>query len=138
MTWSKSCLQSGVSVRVGSRRGFTLVELMLSLMLFSTAILALVATGSSVIRMTSGTRQFTLAATVGQSRLERLRSLGCSAGAMASGTATTRTITERWTVTSLVGADGSLQLRLLVDSLSYPDERGVVKRQVYSTVRPCP
>ncbi len=126
------------TARVRSRAGFTLVELMLALMIFAIAIMALVGTASSVVRMSTGSRQLTLAATVAQSRLERLRSYNCAAAALAGGTATTRTITERWSVTSMVGRDTTVTLRLLVDSVSYRDERGTLRRQVYSTVRPCP
>src|SRR5437773_11371656 len=80
-------------------RGFTLVELMLSLMLFTVGILSLTATSAVVVRMMGGARQQTIAATMAQSRFERLRGLACSSPALTGGSATAPRIRETWTVT---------------------------------------
>jgi prepilin-type N-terminal cleavage/methylation domain-containing protein len=122
------------------RAGFTLVEMTIAMMIMVIGVLSLVGTSSSVARMIGGARRSTLAATLAQSRLERLRSLDCSAAAFSGGTAVTHNITERWTVTTVVGtgAGATVSARLLVDSLFFANERGIPQRQVYSSVRVCP
>jgi prepilin-type N-terminal cleavage/methylation domain-containing protein len=79
------------------RTGFTLVEMMVAVVILAVGLLGLTTTGAYVLRMVSGGQQQTIAASVVQSRLERLRSLPCltivSAG---NRNATTRGIKEQW------------------------------------------
>src|SRR5437870_1973489 len=90
------CLMT--SGRRRDERGFTLVELMLSLMLFTVGILSLSATSAVVVRMMGGARQQTIAATMAQSRLEQLRGLACSSPALTGGCPTARGSTAVWAV----------------------------------------
>lgn len=79
------------------RAGFTLVEMMVAVVILSIGLLGLTTTGAYVLRMVSGGQQQTIAASVVQSRLERLRSLPC-ATTVSAGTVnvTTRGIREQW------------------------------------------
>src|SRR5207249_11628684 len=97
------CLMT--SGRRRDERGFTLVELMLSLMLFTVGILSLSATSAVVVSMMGGARQQTIAATMAQSRLERLRGLACSAPAFTGGSAAARGIAGVWRVAALAIPD---------------------------------
>ncbi len=118
-------------------RGFTLVELMLSLMLFTVGILSLTATSAVVVRMMGGARQQTIAATMAQSRFERLRGLACSAPALTGGSATARGIAETWTVTVPATPNTAMTVRLMTDSIRYSTPRGV-RLRVYTSHRTCP
>ena len=124
----------------GRRRetqGFTLVELLLSLMLFTVGILSLTATSAVVVRMMGGARQQTIAATMAQSRFERLRGLACSAPALTGGSATARGIAETWTVTVPATPNTAMTVRLMTDSIKYSTPRGV-RLRVYTSHRTCP
>ena len=125
------------SGRRRDERGFTLVELMLSLMLFTVGILSLSATSAVVVRMMGGARQQTIAATMAHSRLERLRGLACSSPALTGGSATARGITETWTVTAPATPNTAMTLRLMTDSVTYRTPRGV-RLKVYTSHRTCP
>lgn len=83
----------GRSARV---RGFTLVELMVALMVMTVGILGLASTAGIVTRMMSGAVRQTVAANVVQARMELLRNQPCAT--VASGSATTRGVSESWTV----------------------------------------
>ncbi len=122
--------------RPRNERGFTLIELMISMMLFTVGILSLTATSGVVVRMMGGAREQTLVATLAQSRFERLRGVGCATSAFAGGSATTRGIAERWTVSTSTGANAAVQVRVLTDSVTYQTPRGV-RRSVYVSQRTC-
>jgi len=77
-----------------ARRGFTLVELMVAIVIMAVGVLGLAGTASLVSRLTGGAAQQTLAATVASSRFERMRSLPCTS--IAAGTDTTRGMQEAW------------------------------------------
>jgi len=117
-------------------RGFTLIELMLSLMLFTVGILSLGATSSIVVRTMGGAREQTLAATMAQSRFEQLRGLACSSSQLTGGSASTRGIAEKWTVTTPASANAAAQYRLMTDSVTYRMARGVTVK-VYTSQRLC-
>ena len=125
------------SGRRRDERGFTLVELMLSLMLFTVGILSLSATSAVVVRMMGGARQQTIAATMAQSRFERLRGLACSSPALTGGSATARGIAETWTVTVPPTPNTAMTVRLMTDSIRYSTPRGV-RLKVYTSHRTCP
>ena len=119
------------------QRGFTLIELMLSLMLFTVGILSLGATSSIVVRTMGGAREQTLAATMAQSRFEQLRAFGCTTSGLAGGSASTRGIAEKWTVTTPSSANNAARYRLLTDSVTYRTSRGSTVK-VYNSQRLCP
>ena len=93
------------------RAGFTLVELVLALFALNIAVLALVAGGAVTLRRTTELRGRTAAIEAATNRLQQLTITPCVA---ASGSASGRSLTERWTVSLL--APG---IRDVVDSVEY-------------------
>ena len=102
-------------LRRADRRGFTLVELMVTVFLLSVAITGLVGTSSAVSRMMGGSIREASAASLASSRFETLRGSQCTG--IVSGTATTRGTTEKWVVTTInaksLRRDGQRDLRSL-------------------------
>ena len=113
----------------GSRAGFTLVELLVAMMVFAVGMLALAATAASVTRMMGGAKRQTLAATVAQSRLEKLRSSPCAS--LVSGTETVRGVTNTWTVTAVSRGV------TIKDSVSFPSSRNTRRWKLYTTSLSC-
>jgi type II secretion system protein I len=86
-----------------SQRGFTLVELLVAVVLFSVGLLALVS-GSAVMMAQLGDSQSkTIASSVAESRFENIRATACAT--RSSGSAVSRGISETWTRTPLARAD---------------------------------
>ena len=85
------------------RRGLTIVELIVAIMVLSIGLLALASTAGYVMKMMSGGEAQSLASQVAQSRFDSLASVPCDKIAAAgdalvvSGAAATRGITESWT-----------------------------------------
>jgi len=98
--------------RARGRRGFTIVELIVAMMVLTVGVLGLCSTATVVSRLIGGAAQQTIAASVASARFERMRSLQCSA--ITPGTATTRGMQEAWS-TTLSGA----RLYLVVDTVRY-------------------
>jgi type II secretion system protein I len=86
-----------------ARAGFTLVELIVALMIFTIGALSMVATSANVMTLITSSKNRTLAAAVAESRFELLRSQPCSAHK--SDSTTTRGVGVRWTVFPLATAD---------------------------------
>lgn len=115
------------------RRGFSLIELMVAVMVLSIALLGLAGMSGTVSRQLGNGSLQTAAAMVVQSRLDSLASLSpCTSivaeGGTKSGTATTRGVTERWRI-----ADGDNVIRI-VDTVTF---RGRTKPLVYESLIPC-
>lgn len=87
------------SKRRTRRAGFTLVELMVAMLMFTLGMLAMASTSAVVIRQMGDAGRMSVAANVARSRIERLRAESCS-GAK-TGTATTRSVVEAWVVTPM-------------------------------------
>jgi prepilin-type N-terminal cleavage/methylation domain-containing protein len=100
-----------------SHSGFTVVEVLVAIVIMALGVLGLAGTASSVSRLIGGGAQQTLAANVAMSRFEQLRSTACAS--MAAGTATTRGMTEHWTVT----ASGT-SLYTATDTVTYKSAGG--------------
>jgi len=86
-----------------SERGFTIVELLVAVVIFSVGLLALAGTASVILTTLTSTQSRTIAAGVAESRFERIRATACPA--RASGSTRTRGITESWTLDRLARAD---------------------------------
>lgn len=113
----------------GNRAGFTLVELLVAMMVFAVGMLGLAATAGSVTRMMGGAKRQTIAATVAQSRLEKIRSSPCAS--LTSGSETVRGITNTWTITAVTrGVD-------VKDSVSFPSARNTTRYKIYRTSLSC-
>lgn len=102
-----------------NRQGFTLVEVLVSLMVLSVGVMALVGSSATVTKMIGGGRHDTRAVLVAEKRLEILRqqayrqSPWCSHASFASGTGTTLGMTERW------GVSGTGRTRTIADTVIY-------------------
>jgi len=86
-----------------ARRGFTLAELLVALMVFSVGALAMVATSANVMTLITASKNRTVAADVAQARFERMRSQPCAAHTTDS--TTTRGVAESWRTVNLTRAD---------------------------------
>ena len=111
------------------RAGFTIVELLVALMIFAVGMLGLAATAGSVTKMMGGAKRQVLAATIAQSRLERLRSSPCTS--IVSGADTTRGIVNKWTVSAVVRGMN------VIDSVTFPTSRTDKRTRVYFTTIGC-
>jgi prepilin-type N-terminal cleavage/methylation domain-containing protein len=85
--------------RATARRGFTLIELMVTVFLLGVGLAGLVATSGAVSRMMGGSSREATAATIAASRFETLRGGTCAS--IVAGTATTRGVSESWRVTKI-------------------------------------
>jgi hypothetical protein len=86
-------------------------------------------TSAAVLRQMNGGAKQSVAASVAQSRMEILRGARC--GTAASGSATTRGISESWTVTPLVRSDS---VRVVV---SWTARSGITRTNSYNSRVPC-
>jgi len=96
-------------------RGFTLLEVLVALVLLSIGILGVSMSAALVSRMVGDGSRLTLAATIATARLEQLRAIPCASAT--SGTAITRGIEARWSVTAMGAAPSALEVEL---SVTYP------------------
>src|SRR5438105_1631485 len=85
-----------------SRRGATLIELLVALLLFDTALLSLVAVSAVAVRRVGEAGRRSRAAVASTSRLEWLASGPCSSVPVGSATLE-RGVTERWAGTPIGG-----------------------------------
>jgi len=115
------------------RRGVTMVELMVALMIVSIGLLALASGATLLTRLMGGGAVQTRAAMSANSRMEALRAIPC--GSVTSGADTVRGIVSRWTTQSVMFASArrGMSINLVVQ---YPTSRGV-RTQDYRTIFPC-
>ncbi|MEP7065330.1 MAG: prepilin-type N-terminal cleavage/methylation domain-containing protein [Gemmatimonadota bacterium] len=117
--------------RSATRRGFTLIELMVTLLLLGVGLAGLVATSGAVSRMMGGSSREASAATIAASRFETLRGTACAS--VISGSATTRGVSESWRVTQI-----SSRVFDVTDSVSFvPISRRAVVKQAYRSYVRC-
>ena len=117
------------SRRENPRRGFTLVELLVAIVLLSVGALALASLSAVVMRNINGAAQQTIAATIAQARLEQLRGLPCTQ--LESGSADTRGMDESWKVIP------ETRTVTVVLTVNYDDGRRN-RLNIHETIIPCP
>lgn len=110
------------------KRGFTIVELLVAMVMLSVGILALAGTAAVTVRQLGGARQQILAANVAQVRLEQLMSANCTT--LSSGSAAARGVSESWTVTD------SARAKFVVETVRF-QTRGVTRTQSYKAMITC-
>ena len=113
-----------------SRGGFTIVELVVSIIIITVGVLALATGSAGVAKQMRAGNQSSLAAVIAQSRLETIRSLGCSS--LSNGSATTRGMTEKWTITWITSRS-----RAVTESVTYTPRARASKTLGLRSVVPC-
>ena len=113
------------------RRGMSLVELMVAIVLLGVGLLSMAAFSSAMTLQQRHAMNQQVASMVVQSRVDSLSSIHCktlaSSGSQ-SGSVTTRGVKERWTV-----ADGN-DIKIIYDTLTFTGRK---KPLAYISVIPC-
>lgn len=113
--------------RSSSRKGFTLVELIVAMLMLTIGLLGLAGVGAVVLKQMRGGTYQTIAASIAQSRFEQFEGDPC--GSIASGTATVRGMTETWTA-SAVG----LRAKTIRDTVTFVGTSGTKKVGIHTVV----
>ena len=111
-----------------SRRGFSLVEVMVAIVILATGILALAATSASVTRLISQGGSLGASAVAAEGQFELLRATPC--GSLANGSTTAGKYTLAWTIAS------SNLLRTATVTVQYSTGRGT-RTDTYTTTISC-
>jgi prepilin-type N-terminal cleavage/methylation domain-containing protein len=113
-------------------RGFTIIEVLISIVILSVGVLGMVGTAGLVSRMIGQGKRNTQAATVAMQRMETLREAAMATNprctGLAGGTATTNGVAETWTVT---GTGQSRRVQLII---RYRTNRGTLTDTVTTVV----
>jgi prepilin-type N-terminal cleavage/methylation domain-containing protein len=112
------------------RRGMSLVELIVGIVVLTIGMLGLAGVSTVVLRQMNGSANQTLATTLAQSRFEQFEGRSCAS--IVGGTATTRGVTETWRV-SAIGARGMR----VADTVRFSGVRGAVSTVGLETVVSC-
>ena len=113
-----------------ARRGFTLAEVIVAIVLLTVGVMALVGSSAMVSRMIGKGRGATVAVQVATARIERLRRIAastiprCVSPEFASDSTTTGGVSERWVIAPGGGAGLSRRVSVI---LAYRDPRGPVR-----------
>ena len=113
------------------RRGITLVEILIAIIMLTVGVMGLLGSTAAVAKQMGGGVRQTVAATVAQARIDSLTSLSCASLAVAgvaSGTSTSRGISEKWLVT-----DGK-NIKTIAVEITIPRR---TTKLLYTTVIPC-
>ncbi len=121
-----------VDTRLRARAGFTIAELMVSVVIITVGVLALMSTSVGVLRQMRAGNQAAIAAAVGQSRMETIRSQQC--GADATGSATTRGVTEAW---SIAAVPTTTRIKAVAETVTYVPSVGVTRKLGFAGLIPC-
>jgi prepilin-type N-terminal cleavage/methylation domain-containing protein len=111
-----------------NRRGFTLVELVVAIMVISIGVIGLASTAGAVTRQMGGGRRMLIASNVARARLEWFAAQNCAT--LSTGSANSRGVAEAWTVTQ-----GTLSVQVQL-GVTYTTTRGN-RTQSYSARIPC-
>ncbi|HEX4814946.1 MAG TPA: prepilin-type N-terminal cleavage/methylation domain-containing protein [Nonomuraea sp.] len=113
------------------RRGFTIAEVLVAVVMLTVGVMALVGSSAMVTRMVGGGRISTFAGQTASARIERLRQIAastptpCTSGLWKTDSALTGNINERWEIQDNAGNSRRVQI-----TLRYPVARGLA----YDTV----
>ncbi len=113
------------------RRGFTIVEVLVAVMVLAVGILGLVTTAGLVTRMIAQGQRYTRASTLASERFEILRAQRCPA--VGTGTETRGAYTIAWSVADTAGG----RARVIRVSVTSPTGRGT-RTDKFSTSKVCP
>lgn len=113
------------------RRGFTIVEVLVAIIILTVGLLGLVTAAATVTRMITQGRWYTEASAYANERFEILRSESC--GDVSDGSASRGSFTLSWTVDSVSNGRGQT-ITLTVTS---PTSTGT-RTDTFNTTRVCP
>jgi|SRR5215207_4312847 len=113
-----------------ARRGFTLIEMIIAIIVMSIGIMGLAGTASYVATQMGGGNAKTIAAAMATKVSDSLASRRCAA--IVDGTQTRRGVTATWVV-----AD-STRTKWVTSTIQYKPKRGATKTINYVTVIQCP
>jgi prepilin-type N-terminal cleavage/methylation domain-containing protein len=115
-----------------SRRGVTLIELIVAVTILMLGLLSIVGISASIARSLGEARSDGLAAMAAQSRFEKLAGTACSSFSLGTWVSDSlRGISERYAV-----ADGGNGTRLITDSVSWKTRR-ITRRATFQSLLPC-
>lgn len=127
------------------RRGFTIIELLVAIIIITVGLLALASGSAATVRQMMLAQQQTQASFLAQSRMETIRAANrCVSFPSSSGnTATTRGFTETWGASAL--ANTKTNAMIVADTVSYTvkvntsvNGSGVqTKRYIVQSIMPC-
>jgi prepilin-type N-terminal cleavage/methylation domain-containing protein len=118
-----------VSARA-ARRGFALVEVMMTLLVFTIGLLAMASYATTMSRQMRDGGGMVSASSLARTRFEQLSALPCQNLVAGTATATAGAVTETWTITP---ASRSVSI---TDQVTFPVGRRT-QTQSYSTILPC-
>jgi prepilin-type N-terminal cleavage/methylation domain-containing protein len=121
----------GLLLRV--RRGVTMIELVVALMIVSVGLLGLTSAAAMLSRLMGGGSMQTRVAASANSRLETLRSMSCAN--VTSGGDTVRRVISRWTTQNVMSGAARRGVSVTL-TVTYPTARGT-RTQAFRTVLPC-
>lgn len=116
--------------RLRARAGFTIVEMVVAIIVFTIGVMGLAGTAAYVARQMNGGAQQTLAATIAQSRIDSIAGTGCHA--VGSGTAVRKGISERWTVER----PANFNVLRITEQVTWTSARST-RTQIYTASFPC-
>jgi prepilin-type N-terminal cleavage/methylation domain-containing protein len=117
--------------RLRLRRGFTLIEMIIAIIVMSIGIMGLASTASYVAMQMGGGKMQTVAAAMSTKISDSLSARRCSA--LVDGSQTKRGVTVSWTVKD------STRTRWVTSTVTYaPNRDGATKTINYLTVIQCP
>lgn len=131
---SRSMVRAMPAHSTRRRSGFTIIEVIVAIVLISTAVIALASSSAVILRNMTSSKQATIAASVASDRLEMLRSYNRCAR-LRDSTVTTRGIKEQWGFGAQVGV-GLYASKPVDYSVSYAI-RGDSVRRTFNTAIPC-
>jgi prepilin-type N-terminal cleavage/methylation domain-containing protein len=116
--------------RLRLRRGLTLIEMMIAVIVMAIGVMGLAGTASYVTQQMGGGNMQTIAAGMATKVADSLSSRRCAS--LISGSQTSRGVTVTWTV-----AD-STRTRWVTETVQYKPKRGPTKTVTYALVIQCP
>lgn len=115
---------------MSDRRGFTIIEVLIAVIILTVGIVGLASTAALVTRMVGQGQRYTEAASMANERFEILRALPCAS--LTNGSQASQGYTVAWTVTTVGGGDG----RRLDVAVTSPTTSGT-RQDVFTTMRYC-
>jgi prepilin-type N-terminal cleavage/methylation domain-containing protein len=115
-------------VQLANRRGFTLAELLVAVVLLNVGLLALVGGSAAVVRRHTSVRARSIAAQVAKARVELLAAAACggSGGVTSGSAASAGGLAEAWTVSTLANGVRELDERVTFATSATPSGVGAL------------